>query len=115
MTQHFLELTKFWYEYVSCDHHKDRDCHFYVNQVWSYGQPFYYRIEHYGYMAELPDEIGNERFESYELAHARLEQWLDKEVREVISFYKDYVPKESDDYNHKGVMEVCQKYKHLLG
>jgi hypothetical protein len=44
------ELTKKWYIEVGKDHHKDRDCHFYINTVWSYGQKQKYRVEHYGYI-----------------------------------------------------------------
>jgi len=29
-------LTNEWYQLISRDHHKDRDCHFYINTVWSY-------------------------------------------------------------------------------
>lgn len=44
------ELTDVWYKLIAKDHHKDRDCHFYINTVWSYGQRPYYRIEHFGYI-----------------------------------------------------------------
>jgi hypothetical protein len=44
------ELTKEWYILIGGDHHKDRDCHFYINTVWSYGQKQKYRVEHYGYI-----------------------------------------------------------------
>jgi hypothetical protein len=44
------ELTEKWYFLIGKDHHKDRDCHFYINTVWSYGQKQKYRVEHYGYI-----------------------------------------------------------------
>lgn len=44
------DLTEKWYSLISGDHHKDRDCHFYINTVWSYGQKQKYRVEHYGYV-----------------------------------------------------------------
>jgi len=43
-------LTNEWYSLIGKDHHKDRDCHFYINTVWSYGQKQKYRVEHYGYI-----------------------------------------------------------------
>jgi hypothetical protein len=43
-------LTNEWYFLIGKDHHKDRDCHFYINTVWSYGQKQKYRVEHYGYI-----------------------------------------------------------------
>lgn len=44
------QLGSEWYRLVSSDHHKDRDCHFYINTVFSYGAVAYYRPEHYGYV-----------------------------------------------------------------
>jgi hypothetical protein len=55
------ELSKEWYILIGGDHHKDRDCHFYINTVWSYGQKQKYRVEHYGYIIE---EI-EEEFDTY--------------------------------------------------
>ena len=31
------ELTTLWYNIISLGHHKDSDCHWYINKVWSYG------------------------------------------------------------------------------
>lgn len=45
-------LTERWYLLIGQDHHKDRDCHWYINSVWSYGQPVKYRVEHYGYILD---------------------------------------------------------------
>ncbi len=53
------ELTKKWYIEVGKDHHKDRDCHFYINTVWSYGQKQKYRVEHYGYIFRDIEEVFN--------------------------------------------------------
>lgn len=55
------ELSRVWYIQIGGDHHKDRDCHFYINTVWSYGQRQKYRVEHYGYIIE---EI-EEEFDTY--------------------------------------------------
>lgn len=43
-------MTKAWYEYVSGDHHKDRDCHWYIEQSWDYGETPTWTIKHYGYI-----------------------------------------------------------------
>ncbi len=112
MKDKFLQLTQFWYEYVGCDHHKDRDCHFYVNKVWSYGHEPYYRIEHYGYMTELEN---NEQYATYDEAFKALHDWLEEEV---VTTIKDWLARDpatfdTYDYNCKGVLAVCEKYKHL--
>ena len=36
--EEITKLTELWYEIVGNDHHKDRDCHWYINKVWSYGE-----------------------------------------------------------------------------
>jgi hypothetical protein len=72
------QLTDEWYKLIGKDHHKDRDCHFYINTVWSYGQDQKYRVEHHGYVA---DEI-DEDFETYDKALDFLEYKLEKMIKE---------------------------------
>ncbi len=108
LEQRLLTLTKFWYDYVSCEHHKDRDCHFYINKVWSYGKEPVYRIEHYGYRSELEN---NEVYENYEEALDGLIAWLEEEVKEVYSgIPSDWQDEKKWDYNWKGVMSVLQEH-----
>jgi hypothetical protein len=57
-------LTQEWYSLISGDHHKDRDCHWYISTKWSYGQDPVYIMEHYGYInAHVVEE-----FQDYESA-----------------------------------------------
>jgi len=49
-------LTAAWYAYVNLDHHKDRDCHFYIEKVWSYGEPPVYRVSHPGYITDFASQ-----------------------------------------------------------
>jgi hypothetical protein len=58
------ELSKEWYILIGGDHHKDRDCHFYINTVWSYGKKQKYRVEHYGYIFRDIEE----EFDTYDEA-----------------------------------------------
>lgn len=46
-------LTGAWYAYAGMDHHKDRDCHFYIEKVWSYGNSPIYRVSHPGYITDF--------------------------------------------------------------
>lgn len=50
MPKEILRLTKFWYKYINLNHHKDRDCYFYITEIWGYGEMPKYRVEHYGYI-----------------------------------------------------------------
>ena len=47
-----LKLTAEWYELISGDINKDRDCHWRIETCWSYGKEPEYRIYHYGYICD---------------------------------------------------------------
>jgi len=107
LEKRMLALTSFWYEYVGCDHHKDKDCHFYINKKWSYGQPAVYEIHHNGYIAEL----ATEEYETHEEALSSLVDWLDEEITRVYrNFPEDWQDERKWDYNFKGVMKICKKH-----
>ncbi len=76
--QEITKLTEEWYILIGPDHHKDRDCHWYIETIWSYGNKPEYIIRHYGYIL---DEI-EERWESYELALGRLKEILEEKIKE---------------------------------
>jgi hypothetical protein len=52
LVSEITRLSKAWYNYVSGDHHKDRDCHFTISRNWSYGAESEYEVTHYGYIAD---------------------------------------------------------------
>ena len=49
MNEEIIRLTNLWYRYVGMDHHKDRDCHFYIECAYSYGDSPKYYAYHNGY------------------------------------------------------------------
>lgn len=67
-----------WYELVNRGHHKDRDCHFYIETVWSYGNPPKYHAKHYGYCSSEFDVV----FYSYMEAVGRMADKLEKMVKQ---------------------------------
>lgn len=72
------ELSSKWMDLISQDHHKDRDCHFYVMKCWSYGKTPFYRAEHYGYIYHdvvCPDRL------SYEEAYNDLVDLLETAIK----------------------------------
>ena len=79
------KLTEEWYLLIGPDHHKDRDCHWYIETKWSYGKLPIYTIHHYGYII---DEI-NETWSDYELVLNRLKDILKKEIEEYRSYQRD--------------------------
>lgn len=80
LIEEITKLTDEWYTLISPDHHKDRDCHWYIETKWSYGQPPKYNAQHYGYI------IGDieEECDSYDEALLKLKETLTYEIKEYI-------------------------------
>lgn len=53
LSKEILRLTGAWYKYVGLSgHHKDRDCHWYIEADFAYGNPPTYTVVHDGYIGE---------------------------------------------------------------
>lgn len=102
------ELTAFWYDYIGCNHHKDSDCNFYINKVWSYGNLPVYRPEHYGYMAS--DFTGG-MHETYEEALDELIAFVEEEVKDAHKVPHNWQDTNKHDYNWAGVVKVIEEHK----
>jgi hypothetical protein len=76
------ELTERWYELIGDEHHKDRDCHWYVETRWSYGLPQVYVVVHEGYTFERIEEEYNTYAEALEGLKAYLERAISEEMAE---------------------------------
>ena len=74
------KLTNEWYTLIGPEHHKDRDCHWYIETKWSYGQSPLYTIQHFGYILDGIEET----WLTYELALERLKEILTREIEEYI-------------------------------
>lgn len=46
------KLTQEWYTLIGSDHHKDWDCHFTIETIWSYGDGPRFVPRHYGYIVD---------------------------------------------------------------
>lgn len=88
MIEEITELTENWYKLIGAGHHKDRDCHWYIETKWSYGYPPKYIVQHYGYVLDRIEE----EFETYDKALEFLKETLLKEIEE----YKKYLNNEED-------------------
>lgn len=88
--QEITKLSEEWYFLIGKDHHKDRDCHWYIETKWSYGYPPKYQVQHFGYVLDRIEE----EFESYENALKFLKDTLIREIEE----YKKHL-KDEEDYS----------------
>jgi hypothetical protein len=84
--EEITKLTNEWYNLIGGEHHKDRDCHWYINTKWSYGQHPVYVLEHYGYVY---DEIITE-FKSYDEALLALKEELQYAIDQYKKNYEDF-------------------------
>jgi len=50
LEEEVTHLAHLWYEYVSKDHHKDCDCHWYIERRWSYFEKPKWYVYHAGYI-----------------------------------------------------------------
>lgn len=79
-------LTEKWYRYVNLDHHKDRDCHWYIEKRWSYGDVPYYQAFHHGYIIE---DWSSPKCDTLEAAEIMLVNKLKREIHEAITHLQD--------------------------
>ena len=79
LIEEITKLTDEWYTLIGPDHHKDKDCHWYIETRWSYGNPPKYTVWHHGYILEIEED-----WNTYELALERLKEILTREIEEYI-------------------------------
>lgn len=84
--EEITKLTEEWYDLIGGDHHKDRDCHWYIETKWSYGNPPTYMVQHWGYIIDYIEEV----CESYDSALIKLRDILLQEIQEYKSYQNDY-------------------------
>lgn len=76
-------LTEKYYKYVSLDHHKDRDCHFWIEKRWSYGNPPKYSAHHNGYIGS---DLNTKEFDEEEDAMMWLADNLRNKIKKAIQY-----------------------------
>lgn len=89
-------LSRAWYYFVGVDHHKDRDCHWYVTQYFSYGQKPYFQSWHSGYIAsdfegskcDTIEEAQEELRDRLLLEIHNAKRWVNRNLDEIIEIKK---------------------------
>jgi hypothetical protein len=77
-------LTALWYEFVNLDHHKDRDCHWMITKLWSYGAPPVYCVEHNGYVEQEVQREFKTETEAEDFLYSLLQIFLKKNLTAVL-------------------------------
>jgi hypothetical protein len=82
--QKIITLNTIWYNLITSEYHKDRDCHFYIYSHYFYGDSIEYIVEHKGYINHrYEDTIWN----TYEEAELEMIRLLKETIIEEINFY----------------------------
>jgi hypothetical protein len=108
MNKEIIRLSNIWYKYVSLDHHKDRDCHFYVECVYSYGKPPKYYAYHNGYVMEGWQTQPRDTFEE---AEKDLENKLRNEINSAILELEMRIESDKDEWSVKEFEEELRVLK----
>jgi len=78
LVNEITRLTDEWYHLIGKDHHKDRDCHWYVETKWSYGDSPKYYVRHFGYILDDVEILGD----CYKEALKKLKEFLINAIKE---------------------------------
>jgi hypothetical protein len=109
MNNEIIRLTNIWYDYVSLDHHKDRDCHFYVECAYSYGKPPKYYAYHNGY--RMSDWTTPHR-DTFEEAEKDLENKLRNEINSAILDLEMRIESDKEEWS---IAEFQEELRALKG
>jgi len=77
LIEEITKLTAEWHRLIGPEHHKDRDCHWSIDTIWSYGDRPFYLVKHYGYILDHL-EI---KFDSYEEALHQLKNIIEQAIK----------------------------------
>jgi hypothetical protein len=80
------KLNEIWYNLLS-GHFKDRDCHFYITQTFSYGQKGQWTVAHHGYINHKYEETS---FDTYEECQVEMIILLKDSIIEEASWYIEH-------------------------
>ena len=92
--EEILYLTKIWMKYIAPEHHKDRDCKFYIKKIWAYGDEPYYEAYHYGYVAA---EFEGTKCDTLEEAQEELRDFLYMTIYKEEQWLIDVINKAKND------------------
>ena len=79
LDQQIEELAAEYQYLIATDHHKDKDCHWYITRTWSYGEDQLWSIIHHGYCYKDVDIVCS----SYREAQQTLIEELSSAVEEI--------------------------------
>ncbi len=111
MKKEIIELTQKWHEYISPNHHKDRDCHWYIEVDYAYGEEPIFTACHYGYVA---DALMGEPQGTLEDAERDLLNLIKKAVGQQKEWVDRVLATKEEEWDEDQI-EQAEKYYELFG
>ncbi len=104
------ELNEIWYILIASSNvgHKDRDCHFYITQTFSYGKPGQWTVAHHGYIIHNYEET---TWDSYEECQVELIELLKTSILDELSWYIEHYGDPEWDQHEKYNLEQLEELK----
>jgi hypothetical protein len=107
--QKIVELNKIWYDLITCEYHKDRDCHFYIITDYQYGEKVVYTVQHVGYINHRYDDTDWETIAEAEIELIKvLSECILNEVEWYLEHYGDPNWDQHARYNNKELESLKQ-------
>ncbi len=116
MQQEIVRLSNIWMRFVGVDHHKDRDCHWYIQKYYSYGEKPYYMAWHHGYIADdfegtkcdTLEEAEEELLNAINFQIHKAKKWVSRNLEEAKSIGPD------DEFYFMGSVEEYERMISIL-
>jgi hypothetical protein len=108
------ELNEIWYMSIlgGGSGHKDRDCHFYITQIFSYGGIGKWTVAHHGYINHHYQET---EWDTYEECQVELIKLLKYSILEELNWYiEHYGDPEWDQHNNYNKEQLEDLKKKVL-
>ncbi len=114
--QEIVRLSNIWMRFVGQDHHKDRDCHWYIQKYYSYGEKPYYMAWHHGYIGDdfegskcvTLEEAEEELLNAIKFQIHKAKKWVSRNLEEAKSISPD------DEFYFMGSVEEYQRMIDIL-
>ena len=112
------KLNEIWYSLISSSDsgHKDRDCHFYITQTFSYGQKGQWTVAHHGYINHKYEETS---FNTYEECQVEMIDLLKNSIIEEASWYLEHYGDSNYDqhprYDKDDLEEIITRAMLIVG
>lgn len=78
LEQRFTHLVGVYYSML--DYHKDKDCHWYIQKKWSYGDEPQYQVVHHGYVSANVFETFDTYPEALDFAVSAVEERVAEQI-----------------------------------